>query len=232
MATVELGRERRSAWNVKRQAFRVFGNTYYVGTDGLSAVLITSDNGLILLDGGLPQSAAMIDESIRSLGFRTDDIRLIVNSHAHFDHAGGIAALQRASGATVAASPFGAQALERGEPLPDDPQFAFGRRSTGFPSVQPVRVIADGETVRVADLAIAAHLTPGHTPESTTWTGSSCDASRCVDIVYADSLNAVSAPGFKYTESPGLVESFRRRIAALEGLPCDILLSVHPGFRE
>ena len=84
--------------------FRVFGNTYYVGVAGLSAVLVTSEAGSILLDGGLPQSAALIDENIRALGFTADAIRLIVSSHAHYDHAGGIAALQRLSGATVAAS--------------------------------------------------------------------------------------------------------------------------------
>lgn len=91
-------------WNAPHEPFRVFGNTYYVGVAGLSAVLIASEDGLILLDAGLPQSAPLIDASIRKLGLRTEDIRLIVNSHAHFDHAGGIAALQRASGARVAAS--------------------------------------------------------------------------------------------------------------------------------
>ena len=92
-------------WNKPREPFKIFGNTYFVGTDGLSAILITGDAGLVLLDGGLEQSAARIDANIRKLGFRTEDVKLIVNSHGHFDHAGGIAALQRASGATVAASP-------------------------------------------------------------------------------------------------------------------------------
>ena len=85
-----------------RAPFRVFGNTYYVGVAGLSAVLVTSNAGTILLDGGLPQSAPLIERNIRALGFRPDAIRLIVNSHEHYDHAGGIAALQRLSGATVA----------------------------------------------------------------------------------------------------------------------------------
>src|SRR5688572_16525479 len=101
-------------WNAPLEPFRVFGNTYYVGVAGLSAVLIASDRCLILLDGGLPQSAPLIDANIRKLGFRTEDVRLIVNSHAHYDHAGGIAALQRASGAVVAASAPGARAIQRG----------------------------------------------------------------------------------------------------------------------
>ena len=91
-------------WNKPREPFKLFGNSYYVGTDGLSAILIVGDAGQVLLDGGLEQSAALIDANIRKLGFKTEDVKLIVNSHGHFDHAGGIAALQRASGATVAAS--------------------------------------------------------------------------------------------------------------------------------
>jgi metallo-beta-lactamase class B len=222
-------------WNAKREPFRVFGNTYYVGPAGLSAVLIASDRGLILVDGALPQSAPLIDENIRALGFRTEDIRLIVNSHSHFDHAGGIGALQRASGAVVAASASTARALERGEPVDDDPQFGFGRKANGFPPVKNVRVVADGETLHVGDQGITAHLTPGHTPGSTTWTWRSCEGSRCLDVVYADSLTAVSAPGFRFTGDathPAIVETFRRGIATVEHLPCDVLLSVHPGFTD
>src|SRR5260221_9685383 len=110
------------AWNGPREPFRVFGNTYFVGPAGLGAVLIASDKGLVLLDGGLPQSAPLIDASIRKLGFRTEDVRFILNSHAHFDHAGGIAALARVSRATVVASASGAQAIESGLPPVDDPQ--------------------------------------------------------------------------------------------------------------
>jgi metallo-beta-lactamase class B len=219
-------------WNAPRAPFRVFGNTYFVGPAGLGSVLVTSDAGHVLLDGALPQSAPLIDAHIRALGFRTEDVRVIVNSHAHFDHAGGIAALQRASGATVAASPAGARALEHGGPVPDDPQFVGG---TGFPAVKKVRVLRDGETLRVGTLALTAHFTPGHTPGGTTWTWRSCEAGRCLDVVYADSLNAVSAPGFRFfgdASHPSIVETFRKSIATVEGLPCDILLAVHPGFAD
>src|SRR5215210_4899839 len=94
-------------WNAPQEPFRLFGNSYYVGPAGLSSVLITSAEDLILLDGALPQSAAVIDAHIRALGFDTEKIRVIGNSHAHYDHAGGIAALQRATGAAVLASPSG-----------------------------------------------------------------------------------------------------------------------------
>lgn len=222
-----------SGWNQPLEPFQVFGNTYYVGTKGLSSVLITSDAGHILLDGALPQSAARIDDSIRALGFRLADVRLIVTSHAHFDHAGGVAALQRASGAAVAASTPGARVLARGMPGEDDPQYALGPTLMSFPPVSDVRSVPDGETLRVGDLAITAHFTPGHTPGGTTWSWQSCEGSRCLDVVYADSLTPVSADGFRYTDDrgrPSLVERFRQSIATVERLPCNILLAPHPGF--
>ena len=225
-------------WNAPREPFRVFGNTYYVGTEGLSSILIESDQGLILLDGGLPQSAVRIDASIRKLGFDTADIQLILNSHAHYDHAGGIAALQRASGATVATSSAGAAAIEDGGPLRDDPQFAYGA-SGRFPRVKHVQVVRDGEVLRVGDAAVTAHFTPGHTPGGTTWTWRACEGERCLDLVYADSLNPVSAPGFRFGAGPngppgapdapaGVEATLRRSIARVAALPCDILITVHP----
>jgi metallo-beta-lactamase class B len=218
------------AWNKAVEPFKVFGNTYYVGVEGLSSVLITSGDGHILFDGALPQSAAMIDRNIRRLGLRPEDIRLIVNSHAHYDHAGGIAAFQRLSGVTVAASPSGARALEAGLPTPDDPQY-IDREA--FPPVSGVRVVSDGEVLRVGALEITARLTQGHTPGSTAWTWRSCEGTRCMNVVYADSLNAVSSQGFRFTGDatrPSIVESFRRSILTVENLSCDILLTVHPGF--
>jgi metallo-beta-lactamase class B len=215
-------------WNKPQPPFRVFGNTYYVGVAGLSSILITSKEGLVLLDGGLPQSAVQIDNNIRALGFRAKDIHYIVNSHVHYDHAGGIAALQRASGAIVAASPASARVLEAGTLQSDDPQYGFGKQETSFPPVKNVREIADGETLRVGDIEITAHFTPGHTPGGTTWTWRSCEDKHCVDIVYADSLNAISADGFRFSDSPARVKSFRHSIAIVEKLPCDIMIAVHP----
>ena len=215
-------------WNKPREPFKIFGNSYFVGTDGLSAILIAGDAGLVLLDGGLEQSAALIDANIRQLGFKTEDVKLIVNSHGHYDHAGGIAALQRASGATVAASPSGAEALRRGENTTDDPQYGFGKEFNGFPAVRNVKVIKDSEVLRVGNIAITANFTPGHTPGSTTWTWRSCEGSQCLNLVYADSISAVSAPGFKFTAQPSLVAQMRRSITRVGELPCDIVVSTHP----
>lgn len=219
------------AWNAPHEPFPIFGNTYYVGTAELAAILIAADDGVVLIDAALPQSAPLIDRNIAALGFATANVRLIVNSHTHFDHAGGLAALQRASGATVAASPSAADALRAGTPTADDPQFLIA--NNGFPPVQNVRVIGDGETLRVGNVAITAHFTPGHTPGGTTWSWRACEEARCLDVVYADSLNAVSADEFRFSGGPGnpsIVDSFERGIRTVEALPCDIFLTPHPGF--
>jgi metallo-beta-lactamase class B len=221
-----------AAWNKPRAPEKVFGNTYYVGTAGLSAVLVTSPAGHILLDGGLPQSAPLIDQNIRTLGFKTTEVRYILTSHGHYDHVGGIAALQRASGAKVAASASTARALERGENTPDDPQFGFGREANAFPPVKNAEVVADGQVVRVGDLAVTAHIIPGHAPGSTAWTWRSCEGATCRNVVYADSLSSPSAEGFRYSDDPKRVAAFRRSIDTVASLPCDILLAPHPGFAE
>jgi metallo-beta-lactamase class B len=219
-----------AGWSQPRAPFRVYGNTWYVG-GGVSAVLITSKNGHVLIDGGLTQTAPQIAANVAKLGFRLEDVKLILNSHTHYDHAGGIAALQRASGAQVAASPAAKRALERGGPTEDDPQFDFGPAHNNFPAATNVRAISDGETLRAGDIAITVHFTPGHTPGGTSWTWKSCEGDRCMNMVYADSLNSVSAPGFRFTgdaTQASRIASFEKSIATVAALKCDILLTPHP----
>lgn len=219
-------------WNAPQEPFRIHGNTWYVGTHGLGAVLLTSPEGHILLDGGLPESAPRIAKNVRALGFRMEDVKLIVNSHAHYDHAGGIAALQRMSGARVAGLPWSAAVMRTGEALPDDPQHAI---ALAFPAVARVYDVHPGDTLRVGPLAVVAHHTGGHTPGGTTWAWRSCEGDRCRDIVYADSQTPISADGFSFTRSssyPRGVRDFERGHALLETLRCDILLTPHPGFSE
>jgi metallo-beta-lactamase class B len=221
-------------WNRPREPFKIFANTYYVGPAGLSSVLITTSAGHILLDGGLPQSAAVIETNIEKLGFQLADVRVIANSHAHYDHAGGIAGLQKSSGARVIASQKGAIALEAGQPTDDDPQARSGQEPEfRFPPVAHVEVVRDREAIDVGDVSLVAHYTPGHTPGSTTWTWRSCEAGRCVDLVYADSLNPVSDDGFRFTGDAArssAVPAFQHSIEVVEHLPCDIMISVHPDF--
>ena len=216
-------------WNAPHAPFHLFGNAWYVGTNGLSAVLLTSDAGHVLIDGGLAETAPLVAANVRALGFRLEDVKLILNSHAHYDHAAGIEPLRRASGATVAASPASARWMKAGGVATDDPQYGL---VLAYAPVPNVRVLADGETVRVGTTALTAHFTPGHTPGGTTWTWRSCEGARCLDFVYADSQTPVSADGFSFTRNttyPGIVRDFEHGIAVLEGLSCDVLITPHPG---
>jgi metallo-beta-lactamase class B len=214
-------------WRQPQAPQRIYGNTWYVGSRGLSAILITSPQGHVLIDGTLPENAPMIEANIRALGFHLRDVKLILNSHAHGDHAGAIAALARDSGAEVAARAAQADALRAGGSDPNDPQYGSAPL---FPPVKAVRVIGDEATVHVGPLAIQAHPTPGHTPGSTTWTWTSCDDSRCLHMVYADSLTLLAADGYRFSDPahPERLENFRRALAMLSSLPCDILLTPHP----
>lgn len=215
-------------WNSPQRPFRIYGNTYYVGPHGLSSILITSGAGHVLIDGALPESVPQIVANIRALGFRVEDVKLIVNSHVHFDHAGGIAELQRLSGARVAASPWSARVLTKTGVGKGDPQFG---------SVPPVALVPraatlrDGQTLRVGDIKLTAHFTPGHTPGGTSWTWESCEGGRCLSLVYSDSMTAVSSEGFRFSDSreyPTAVRDFEKSFAFLRTTPCDILLTAHP----
>lgn len=214
-------------WNQRQPPFRIFGDTYYVGTHGLSSVLITSRAGHILIDGDLPESAGQIISNIKSLGFRIEDVKLIVNSHVHFDHAGGIAELQRRSGARVEASAWSASVLRNGGVGRGDPQ-----RGTiaGIAPVANVSAFREGETFRFDNIVITAHLTPGHTPGGTSWTWRACEGDVCHDMVYADSLNPISAPGFKFSKNRELLDGFEKSFVFFETTPCDILITAHPEF--
>lgn len=215
-------------WNEPVDPFPIFGNTYYVGARGLSSILITSPQGHVLIDGGLPESAPLIASNIVSLGFALDDVKLILNSHAHFDHAGGIAELARESGARVVMSPWSANAMRNGSGGPADPQFGA---LPNFPSFSHVQTVGDGETIKLGELRLTAHFTGGHTPGGTTWTWKSCEDHRCADMVYADSLTAVSAPDFRFSAStryPRVLQDFANSFRAIAALDCDILLTPHP----
>jgi len=212
-------------WGAPRKPFRIYGNTYYVGTQGLASILIASPNGHVLIDATLAENAPVIMAHIRELGFRVEDVKLILNSHAHYDHVGGTAAIQRVSGATVAASPWSARVIENGTPTRDDPQFGLAQ---DFPPTTKVRVIHDGEVLRVGSLSLTALFTPGHTPGGTSWTWRSCEKGRCLDVVYADSQTPISADGFLFTKRGG-IEQFQRAFSALERARCDILITPHPG---
>ena len=221
--------ERCDEWNEPQEPFRVHGNTWYVGTDGLSSFVVKTDDGLILIDGGLPQSAARIDSNIRALGFDPLSIKAILVSHPHFDHAGGVAALQRMTQANVFTSEDGAVTLASGRLQKGDPQFTADSDDGSFPAVKNVTAVGDGEFVSVGSTNVQANYTPGHTAGSVSWTWESCALNTCLNVVYADSLTAVSAEGFSFATS-GAADLMVESAGKIADLDCDILLSPHPFF--
>ena len=214
-------------WNRPTDSYQLSENSWYVGTEGLASVLIADDAGLILIDGGLPQSAAQILDNVRKAGYDPAKIRWILNSHAHFDHAGGIAALARITGARVAAGRQGALALGRGLNDVDDPQAGFGEGAR-FPTVASVLGMKDGEVITVGKTKVTAIGSPGHTPGGMSWTWKSCEQNICRDVVYLDSLNAVSTDDYRFLDHPKTLAALRASIERLAKLPCDVAMAAHP----
>lgn len=215
-------------WYAPQAPFALYGNTYYVGTHGISAVLITSPAGNILIDGGPPDAQAQVADHVRQLGFKVEDIRYILSGHEHFDHAGGIAALQALSGATVLGSPAAIEVLRTGQP---------DKRDAQYPNLQPLtpvrntRAVRDGDVVTLGPLAVTAHFTPGHTPGATSWTWQSSEGGKTMHMVYADSINAIAAEGRSFSRNPlypAARADVERSIAKVEALECDVLVSAHP----
>lgn len=217
-----------AGWNDPATPLRIYGNTWYVGTCGISALLVTSPQGHILVDGATSQAAAQIVANIRSLGFKPEDVRVIVFTHEHSDHAGGLAGLQRATGAPVLSRAPAVETLKRGASDRSDPQLL---ELKPFPAVANVKSIADDEVVTVGPLALQAIATPGHTPGGTSWTWRSCEGDACRQIVYADSLTAISDDTYRFSDDaahPGYTAAFRQTLARVGALPCDILITPHP----
>lgn len=215
-------------WDAPQEPFALSANSYYVGPRGVASVLITSRQGHILIDGGTDKSPPQIVRRIRDLGFRPEDIRFILVSHAHIDHAGGIAELQRLSNAEVLAAAAAVPVLRSGAAGRDDPQYGV------LPPMAPVarvRALRDGEVVRLGPLAVTMHATPGHTQGGASWTWQSDEGGRTLNLVYADSLNAYGSASFRYSGDPawpGARADVERSIATVAALPCDILVSAHP----
>ena len=212
-------------WDTPAPPVRIHGNAYYVGTCGIAAILITDRAGHVLIDGGTELGADLIADNIRRLGFRIRDVKFLLHSHEHFDHVGGIAKLQRLSGATLVASAPAARVFETGAASADDPQAGMHKP---FAAASVGRIIRDGEEVRLGDLMLTALATPGHTPGALSWRWVSCDGGVCRTIVYADSLSPVSRDDYRFSDHPAYLAAYRAAIAKIAASPCEILLTPHP----
>lgn len=207
------------------EPFRIAGNLYYVGANDVASFLITGPEGHILIDGGYPGTAPMIMSSIRELGFDIHDVKVLLNSEPHYDHAGGLAELQRASGAELWASAASADAIESGG---DDADIILPIRALilvgilRYPAAHVDHRVADGDTIRVGPVAVTAHLTGGHTRGCTSWTFPVRDGDRVLNVVSACSLVVVG--GMQYPEQRA---DFEHTFAVLRSLPADIWVSSH-----
>ena len=213
-----------SSWLQPMAPLQIADHTWQIGTWNLTALLVQTAEGAVLLDGGMPQMAGHLLDNMKLRGVAPQDLQLILLSHAHADHAGPVAELKRRTGAMVVANAESAVLLARG----GSNDLHFGDSIT-FPPASTDRIIMDGEVVTVGGIEFTAHFMPGHTPGSTAWTWTDTRDGKPVRIAYADSL---SAPGYQLQGNaryPRLVEDYRRSFATVRGLPCDLLLTPHPG---
>lgn len=217
--------------SIPDEPFRIAGNLYYVGSTGVTAFLITGPEGHILIDGGYPETAPLIIGSIAKLGFDIRDVNVLLNSHAHFDHAAGLRELQEASGAQLWISEGDAAMIAVG---------GAGDRSFGplrhlrlgrFPPARVDHRFKDGDTIRVGPVALTAHVTAGHTPGCTSWAIPVRDGDRELLAVSICSLSLLPFMSFVEPESyPGIRADFERSFETLRSLPADIFLGSHGSF--
>jgi metallo-beta-lactamase class B len=205
--------QERAEWNRPEEPFRIIGNVHYVGAAGVSAFLFSTPDGLILLDGGLPETAPLIAASIEKLGFRITDVKYLLNSHAHFDHSGGLAELKRRSGATMVASAGDAPALEAG--------------ARHAPAVDVGRLIDDGGTVTLGGTTLTANVTPGHTRGCTSWSTTTRDGDRTYRVFINCSVSVVDRL-VGNASYPEIAADYQRTFARSRQIEADVFLSSHP----
>ena len=213
------------SWTRAVKPFHVVGNIYYVGTEELGSYLLRGKDGLLLLDVPLEVNADLVLRNVEELGFDPGKIRVLLNSHAHFDHGGGLAVVRKKTGARLYLSALDAELAARG----GKGDFAFGDRYAYTPVVADA-IVKDGETVRLGDVAMTAVLTPGHTQGCTTWRTTTVHEGKPVDVLF---LCSVTAPGYTLVNNekyPHIVDDYRRSFATLRKIQPDVFLANHASF--
>jgi metallo-beta-lactamase class B len=209
-------------WSQPFEPTRIVGNIYYVGTNLISSFLITTPAGHILIDTGHAQMLPQVEANIEKVGFHAKDVKILLNSHAHFDHCGGFAEFRRQTGARIVASRADAELMMRG----GKGDFAYG---DGLPyeAFQPDQIISDGDRVELGGVTLTAHLTPGHTKGCTSWTMQVQESGKTYDVLF---LCGLTVSPFKLTNNsqyPNIVEDMRKSFARLSGMHADVLLAPH-----
>jgi metallo-beta-lactamase class B len=212
------------AWNQPFKPFQMIGNIYYVGTNNLACYLIKTNSGLILLDTAMQESGPLVRANIEALGFKLKDIKIMLASHAHFDHVAGHAEMKAVTGATVYATQADAEILESGGKK--------GFHPVGeYKPVKVEKILQDGATVRLGEVALTAHLVPGHTEGNTAWTMQVAERGKKYNVVFTASMSI--NPGVKLVNNPtwaGVAEAYAKSFAKLKTLPCDVFLGPHAPF--
>ena len=216
------------AWTRPVPPFRIAGNLYYVGSEDLASYLIATPKGLILINSSLESSVPLIEHSVEALGFRFSDIKILLISHAHYDHCAGSARILQLTGAKYFVMDADVSVVESGGRTDfrygDDPQMRF-------PPAHVDRVLHDGDTVRLGGAVLTAHLTAGHTKGTTTWTMNETEGSRTLHVVIVGSPNL--NPGYKLVGNrsyPQIAEDYRHGFEVLKALPCDLFLGAHGSY--
>jgi metallo-beta-lactamase class B len=224
--TIKAACGERDGWSNPAPPAHVFGNVYMVGTCGITSLLITTPHGHYLIDGATDEAAEGIAANIRKLGFDPKDVRWLLITHQHLDHAGGIAKLKQITGANFGVRGEAVAAMVTGLPVTGDPQYGI---HPAFPGIKADVVIEDEDGLLIAHKSMTVIATPGHSPGGTSYTWKSCEGKTCRQFVYADSLNAVSADTYLFSDHPDYVATLRSSMARIEAIKdCDIMISPHP----
>ncbi|HKS39481.1 MAG TPA: subclass B3 metallo-beta-lactamase [Blastocatellia bacterium] len=213
------------AWNRPVEPFRIAGNIYYVGATEVSSFLITTPEGHILLDSGLAETVPLIQANLKKLGFKIEDVKILINSHAHYDHAGGLADLKELTEAKLMTSEADATLLANG----GKGDFQWGD-TLAYKPVKADRVLRDNDKVELGGVTLTARLTPGHTKGSTTWMMKVKEAGKQLDVIF---VGSTSAPGYKLVDNPkytGIVADYTYTFRLLKSLHCDVFLGPHGSF--
>ena len=215
-------------WTQPFPAFRIAGNLYYVGSKGLASYLITTPEGNILINGDLEANVPMISASVEKLGFHFADTKILLISHAHWDHDAGSAMIKKATGAKYMVMDADVSVVESGGKT----DFQYGNNPVNlYPPTKVDRILHDGDEVRLGDTVLVAHLTPGHTKGCTTWTMKATAGGKTYNVVIVGSPNV--NPGYKLVGNaayPQIADDYERTFRVLKSLPCDIFLGAHGGY--